>query len=100
MKSKASGSLLQAEKTCIDAAIAKPSTLKTVPQFCDSNPAFTIGGIRHIQFTLGDELAKTGAVVRFGRKLLIDEERFLAFVRSGKAARIAGGVRKRGGRYE
>jgi hypothetical protein len=70
---------------------AKQSTLKTVPQFCDCNPAFTVGGIRHIQFTLGDELTKAGAVVRFGRKLLIDEEKFLDFVRSGKAAKIAGG---------
>jgi hypothetical protein len=64
--------------------------LKTVRQFSEANPAFTQGGIRHIQFTLGEELAKVGAVVRFGRKILIDEEKFLAFVRAGGAAQIAG----------
>ncbi len=69
----------------------KAPKLKTVPQFCESHPAFTVGGIRHIQFTLGDDLAKAGAVIRFGRKLLIDEDLFLDFVRSGKASKIAGG---------
>ena len=66
------------------------SQLKTVPQFCLDNPAFTPGGIRHIQFTKEKELAQAGAVVRFGRKLLIDEGRFLEFVRSGGASQIAG----------
>ncbi|MDD3576651.1 MAG: hypothetical protein PHT38_07175 [Halothiobacillus sp.] len=84
--------ITQPEQANLNASIgSKASKLKTVPQFCESNPAFTVGGIRHIQFTLGDELAKAGAVVRFGRKLLIDEDRFIEFVRTGKAAKIAGG---------
>jgi len=83
---------LQPDQANLNASIrSKYSQLLTVAQFCDCNPAFTVGGIRHIQFTLGDELTKAGAVVRFGRKLLIDEEKFLDFVRSGKAAKIAGG---------
>ena len=69
----------------------KSAKLQTVNQFCENNPAFTIGGVRHIQFMLGDELAKTGAIVRFGRKLLIDEDLFIDFVKSGKATKIAGG---------
>lgn len=82
----------QPTQALLDASIgSKPSKLLTVTQFCNSNPAFTEGGIRHIQFTMGDELAAAKAVVRFGRKLLIDEDRFLDFVRSGKASRIAGG---------
>jgi hypothetical protein len=82
----------QTARTYTDAATvtAKQSTLKTVRQFCEFNPAFTEGGIRHIQFTMCDELSAAKAVVRFGRKLLIDEDRFLEFVRSGKASKIAG----------
>lgn len=73
-----------------DQSTSAPSVLKTIPQFCNDNPAFTTGGIRHIQFTKEKELAQSGAVVRFGRKLLIDEQKFLDFVRSGGAAQIAG----------
>ena len=80
----------QPDRTYTDSATAKPSTLKTIPQFCTDNPAFTSGGIRHIQFTKEKELAQAGAVVRFGRKLLIDEQKFLDFVRSGGASQIAG----------
>ena len=64
--------------------------LKTIPQFCKDNPAFTQGGVRHLQSIKGKALADAGAVVRFGRRLLIDEVRFLEFVRSGGAAQIAG----------
>lgn len=64
--------------------------LLTLKQFCEAHPAFTPGGFRHLQFTKERALADAGAVVRFGRKLLIDEERFLEFVRSGGAAQIAG----------
>ncbi|MHB1229143.1 MAG: hypothetical protein ACYCY3_02325 [Halothiobacillus sp.] len=77
-------------QTYTPVATAAPSVLKTIPQFCTDNPAFTSGGIRHIQFTKEKELAEAGAVVRFGRKLLIDEQKFLDFVRSGGASQIAG----------
>lgn len=78
---------------------AKPN-LKTVPQFCSDNPAFKPGGVRAALFHRGPEAEEAGAVVRFGRKLLIVEDAFLEWVRTGGARRIAGirDNKARGGR--
>jgi hypothetical protein len=67
--------------------------LATVPQFCERHPAFTQGGIRHLLFIKGHEAEEAGAVVRFGRKLLIDEAAFLCWIKNGGARQIAGGRR-------
>ena len=64
--------------------------LKTVPQFCNDNPAFKLGGIRAMLFHRGQDAEESGAVVRFGRKLLIDEDAFLEWVKAGGARRISG----------
>lgn len=62
----------------------------TVRQFADKHPAFTNGGIRSLMFYRGDDAEKAGAVVRFGRRILIDESRFLTWVREGGARHIRG----------
>ena len=62
----------------------------TVKQFITKHVAFTAGGIRSLLFYRGDDAEKSGAVVRFGRRILIDEPRFLAWVRDGGAKHIRG----------
>ena len=62
-------------------------TLQTIEQFCKSNPAFTPGGLRHLFFTKGHDLP---GVYRFGRKILVDPAEFVAGVKSGATAHIAG----------
>jgi len=53
----------------------------TVKQFCERNPAFTNGGLRALIFNeLQNGLAKSGSIVRIGRKVLIDEAKFFAWV--------------------
>lgn len=66
------------------------STLLTVSQFAARNPAFSTGGLRSLLFYRGADALKAGAVCRFGKRILIDEERFLAWVREGGAAVIRG----------
>jgi hypothetical protein len=52
-------------------------TLLTVVQFSQKHPAFPIGGLRFLIFNEHKNgLAKSGAVVRFGRKVLINEAKF------------------------
>ena len=64
-------------------------TLLTVKQFSDRHPAFTQGGLRHLIFfararrTSRGEVAGNGldaALVRVGRRILIDEARFFAWL--------------------
>jgi len=52
-------------------------TLLTVKQFNQKHPAFPIGGLRHRIFHEDQNGMKTArVVVRNGRRVLIDEERF------------------------
>lgn len=54
---------------------------RTVNQFADEHKAFTRGGLRALIFNeKTNGLAKSGAIVRMGRKILIDERKFLAWV--------------------
>lgn len=56
-------------------------TLLTVRQFNQKYPAFPIGGLRHRIFhesTNGMKAA--GVIVRNGRRVLIDEERFFIWL--------------------
>ncbi|MDD4914831.1 MAG: hypothetical protein PHW13_07315 [Methylococcales bacterium] len=56
-------------------------TLFTVNQFTDKHQAFTNGGVRSLIFNeRKNGLAKSGAIVRIGRKVLIDEIKFFAWV--------------------
>ena len=66
-------------------------TYQTIKQFCQRNPAFTDGGIRHnIFFEKTNGLKESGAIVRNGGRILIHEERFFAWIekRSGKGALV------------
>lgn len=55
----------------------------TVNQFCERNPAFTKGGLRALIFNEHQNgLAKSGAVVRIGRKVLICDSKFCAWIES------------------
>jgi len=70
----------------------------TVEQFSERNPAFTPPALRNLIFKAeprqsskgevpGNGLAESGAIIRLGRRVLIDEAKFLAWVAS------AGGVK-------
>ena len=66
-------------------------TYQTIKQFCQRNPAFTDGGIRHnIFFEKTNGLKESGAIVRNGGRILIHEERFFAWIekRSGKGVQV------------
>lgn len=53
----------------------------TVQQFTKKHPAFTNGGLRSLIFNEhSNGLAKSGAIVRIGRKVLIDETKLFGWV--------------------
>lgn len=61
--------------------------LRTVSQFCDENPAFTEGGMRWQIFNENQNgLAACGAIVRMGRRVLIDVDRFFIWLDSQQSA--------------
>ena len=62
----------------------------TIKQFVEKQPAFTPGGVRSVIFYRGDDAEAAGAIARLGRRILIDEPRFLAWVRDGGARQIRG----------
>lgn len=56
-------------------------TFLTVKQFSEKHPAFTNGGIRALIFNEDSNgLKQSGAIVRVGRKVLIEETKFFAWV--------------------
>jgi len=55
----------------------------TVKQFCQRHPAFTQGGIRFQIFNeKTNGLKDSGVIVRNGRRVLINEEKFFAWLES------------------
>ena len=57
--------------------------LVNVRQLCTNQPGFNEAGVRWILFKAQDNgLAESGAVIRLGRKVLIDEPKFLEWVKS------------------
>ena len=63
-------------------------TYLTVQQFTAKQPAFTTGGLRSLIFNENSNgLAKSGAIVRIGRKVLIDEIKFFAWIEAQNSAR-------------
>ncbi|WP_019864979.1 hypothetical protein [Methylovulum miyakonense] len=55
----------------------------TVQQFTKRHPAFTVGGLRHQIFHAEtNELAKSGAIVRNGRRILIKEAAYFSWLES------------------
>jgi len=72
--------------------LAENPQFLTVRQFHEKHPAFTPGGLRSAIFWKGDELEKAGAIARLGRRVLINEPRFLAFVQAGGLRAVRGGA--------
>jgi hypothetical protein len=59
----------------------------TVQQFAAKHTAFNTGGLRSLIFNEHQNgLAKSGAIVRIGRKVLIREDLFFAWVESQNKA--------------
>jgi hypothetical protein len=55
--------------------------LSTIKQFCEKYPAFTQGGLRdRIFYADSNGLKKYGAILRDGRKVLIDEHKFFQWL--------------------
>ena len=65
-----------------------PTELFTVNDYTKRRPAFTKGGLRHLFFHQGEELERAGAIVRFGSRILIDDARFIEWLKAGHARRI------------
>jgi hypothetical protein len=70
----------------------------TVEQFSERNPAFTPPALRNLIFKAeprqssrgeipGNGLAESGAVIRLGRRVLLDESKFLAWVAHAGSAK-------------
>ncbi|MDZ4821552.1 MAG: hypothetical protein SGJ20_21530 [Planctomycetota bacterium] len=75
----------------------RPAVLLTVGQFAGRNPAFTPAALRNLIFKAGSRqstkgaipgngLADAGAIVRIGRKVLIDESKFFEWIRCQQLA--------------
>ena len=57
--------------------------LFTVSQFVERNPAFTNGGLRwHLFNSDKNGLKESGAIIRLGRRVLIDADKFFVWVYS------------------
>ena len=64
-------------------AIAAAHIYLTIKQFCQRHQAFREGGIRHNIFhEKTNGLADSGAIVRNGRRVLINEEKFFVWLES------------------
>lgn len=60
-------------------------TFLTVRQFSEKHPAFPIGGLRHRIFHESQNGMKAaGVIVRNGRRVLINEERFFEWLAGEK----------------
>jgi hypothetical protein len=78
--------------------IAPQRVYLTVDQFSERNAAFTSPALRNLIFKAearqssrgeipGNGLSEAGAILRVGRKVLIDEDRFFDWVRRQNAGR-------------
>ena len=62
-------------------------TYLTVQQFTNKHAAFNTGGMRSLIFNEHQNgLAKSGAIIRIGRKVLIDQDLFFSWVQSQNKA--------------
>lgn len=65
-----------------------PTTFVNVPQFAQRQPALTVGGIRGWIFNEHKNgLAESGAIIRIGKKLMIDEGKFIEWIKSAGGAK-------------
>jgi hypothetical protein len=61
------------------------SQFSTVEQFVQKYPAFTVGGVRWLLFNRAQN-GFDAAVVQLGRKILIDDQAAVAWLRTNKAS--------------
>lgn len=78
-----------------------PRDLYTVAQFSERRPAWTQSALRNLILNseprvnsrgdqvAGNGLAEAGAIVRLGRRVLIDEEKFFAWIAAQQSGRRA-----------
>jgi hypothetical protein len=67
-------------------AIAPAWAYSTVQQFCKRYPAFTVGGMRYQIFNEGTNgLKEAGAIIRNGRKVLIKESAYFAWLEGNQS---------------
>lgn len=63
-------------------------TLLNVPQLAQRQPALTVGGIRGWIFNEETNgLKDSGAIIRIGKKLMIDEGKFIEWIKSAGGAK-------------
>lgn len=73
-----------------DSATPTGRVHSTVRQFTHRHPAFTPGGVRWLIFNERQNgLSNFGAIVRVGRKVLIDEHRFFSWLDAQQTERTA-----------
>ena len=76
--------------------IEQRPSYKTVEQFSNDNPCFTPSSLRNLIFKAderlssngaiaGNGLLEVGAIIRIGRKVLINEDRFYQWIESQNA---------------
>ncbi|OOZ75530.1 hypothetical protein BOW50_11390 [Solemya velum gill symbiont] len=58
-------------------------TIHTVQTLADSEPALNEGGIRWIIYQHRNQLLSTGAIFYSGKKLLIDRDLFIEYLKNG-----------------
>ena len=60
----------------------------TVKQFCERYPAFTNGGLRFQIFNESNNgLKAAGAIIRNGRKVLINEDKYFLWLESNQVSK-------------
>ena len=81
--------ITQAINAAYPASHTHPPVLLTVRQFAEKHPAFSQGALRNLIFLAGSRLSSQGriagnglddALVRVGRKVLIDEAKFFNWI--------------------
>ena len=89
-------SLLNAAINTVYQPIEQRPSYKTVEQFSNDNPCFTTSSLRNLIFKAderqstngviaGNGLLVVGAIVRVGRKVLINEDRFYQWIEAQNA---------------
>ena len=64
----------------------KPGTVHTVQTLAAAEPGLNEGGIRWTIFQHRSKLVDSGAIFYAGKKLLIDRDRYIAFLKDWGAA--------------
>ena len=62
----------------------KIPTLMTIAQFCDKHPCFRQGTLRFMIHQDKNGTGISSTIIRVGRRILIDEEKFFKMIRAIK----------------